>query len=48
MEKTEGSPVSGVQEIVQGAPDVGFWEVIAKLDSAEAKGRKKRTLDRKK
>jgi hypothetical protein len=47
MEKTVGSPLSAVQEMVQGPPDVVFWEVIAKLESAEAKGRKKRTLERK-
>lgn len=28
-------------------PDEGFWEVTCKLDIAEAKGRKKRTLYRK-
>jgi hypothetical protein len=33
--------------IVTEPPDEGFWEVTCKLDSAEAKVRKKRTLDRK-
>jgi len=44
MEKDVGSPLSVVQEIVQEPPEVGFGEVIPKLESAETKGRKKRTL----
>jgi hypothetical protein len=46
-EKTEGSLLSWDQVIVTEPPDEGFWEVTCKLDSAEAKGRKKRTLYRK-
>ena len=39
--------MSGDQVIVTEPPDVAFWEDTAKFDSAEAKGRKKRALDRK-
>jgi hypothetical protein len=46
-EKVEGSLLSCDQVTVIGAPDEAFWEVTCKFDSAEAKGRKKRTLDRK-
>ena len=45
-EMVEGSVVSADQVIVQGPPDVGFWE-IAKLLTAATKGRKKITLNRK-
>jgi hypothetical protein len=47
-EKVEGSPLSSDQATVTEPPDEAFWEVTAKFDSADAKGRKKRTLDQKK
>ena len=46
-EKDEGSLLSCDQVIVTEPPEEGFWEVTCKFDSAEAKGRKKRTLYRK-
>jgi hypothetical protein len=42
-----GSLLSCDQVIVTEPPEEGFWEVTCRLDSAEAKGRKKRTLYRK-
>jgi len=43
-EKVVGSLLSCDQVIVTEPPEEGFWEVTCRLDSAEAKGRKKRTL----